>query len=77
MYEDVSDSIVLLKVIAKLDPTIVDWKKVEKKIDNKYKKGINGNYLVDCCKRLGLKIPGIGGSDFVEGNRKNIIAVVW
>lgn len=77
LYDDVRDSLVLLKVIAKLDPTIVDWKKVEKKVDNKYKMGINGNYLVDCCKRLGLKIPGIGGQDFVEGNRKNIIAVVW
>ena len=29
------------------------------------------------CKKLGLKIPGIGGSDFVEGNKKNILAVVW
>jgi hypothetical protein len=32
---------VLLKVIDRLDPTAIDWKKVEKNPNNKYKEGIN------------------------------------
>lgn len=78
LYDGVKDSLTLLKVIHKLDPNVVDWKKVEKKPDNnKFKMGINGNQVVESCKKLGFKIPGIGGTDFVESNRKNIIAVVW
>jgi hypothetical protein len=26
---------------------------------------------------LKLKLPGIGGTDLLEGNKKNIIAMVW
>jgi plastin-1 len=77
LYDEVSDGIVMLKVIDKLDPSIVDWKKVDKKPNNTYKKGINCSLIIEACKKLGLKIPGIGGSDFVDGNKKNIIAVVW
>lgn len=67
----------MLKVIHKLDNTVVDWKKVEKNPNNKFKMGINCNTAIEACKKLGLKIPGIGGSDILEGNVKLIIAVVW
>ena len=77
MYEEVTDGILLLKVIEKLDSKLVEWKRVDKKPNNTFKQGINCSYAVECCKKLGLKIPGIGGSDFVEKNKKNIIAVVW
>jgi hypothetical protein len=45
---------ILLKVIAKLDPTAVDWKKVEKNPNNKYKQGINCNQAIEGCKKLKL-----------------------
>ena len=68
---------VLLKVIDKLDPTAIDWKTVEKNPNNKFKQGINCKIAIEGCKKLGIKLPGIGGTDLLEGNRKNIIAVVW
>jgi hypothetical protein len=37
LYEEARDGMVLLKVIHKLDPTVVDWKKVEKNPNNKFK----------------------------------------
>jgi hypothetical protein len=77
LYDEVSDGVAILKVITKLDPSAVDWKKIDKNPNNKFKQGINCGQIVEACKKLGLKIPGIGGSDFVEGNKKNIIAVVW
>jgi plastin-1 len=77
LYEEARDGLLLLKVIHRLDNTVVDWKKVEKIPNNKFKQGINCGVAVDACKKLGLKLPGIGGTDILDGNKKNIIAVVW
>jgi len=77
LYEECRDGLVLLKVIHKLDSTIVDWKKVDKNPNNKFKAGINCGQVVDACKKLGLKIPGIGGNDILDGNKKLVIAIVW
>jgi plastin-1 len=43
LYEEARDGLLLLKVIAKLEPTAIDWKKVEKNPNNKFKMGINCN----------------------------------
>jgi len=78
LYEEARDGLLLLKVIHKLDPTIIDWKKVEKNPNNsRFKMGINCGVAVDASKKLGLKLPGIGGTDILDGNKKSIIAVVW
>jgi len=77
LYEECRDGLVLLKVIHKLDNTVVDWKKVDKNPNNKFKQGINCGEALNACKKLGLKLPGIGGSDIVDGNKKLVIAVVW
>ncbi len=77
LYDECRDGLVLLKVIHKLDNTVIDWKKVEKNPNNKFKQGINCGEALNACKKLGLKLPGIGGSDINDGNKKLIIAVVW
>lgn len=77
LYEACKDGLVLLKVIHKLDNTVVNWKTVDKNPNNKFKAGINCGQVVEACKKLGLKIPGIGGNDILEGNKKLIIAIVW
>jgi plastin-1 len=77
LYEEARDGLILLRVCHKIDNTVVDWKKVEKNPNNKFKQGINCGQAIEACKKLKLKVPGIGGSDILEGNRKLIIAVVW
>lgn len=77
LFEDFKTGIAPLKIIDKLKSGIIEWKKVDKNPNNTFKKGINCGLVVEAAKKLGLKIPGIGGSDFVEGNKKNVIAVVW
>ena len=77
MYDEITDGLVILKVINKMDPAIVDWKLVDKKPNNKFKKGINCQQAIQACQKLGLKVPGISGQDFVDGNKKSIIAVVY
>lgn len=41
LYEDVRDGQVLLKVIHKIDPTVVEWNRVEKNPNTPFKVGIN------------------------------------
>ena len=41
LYEEARDGLILLKVIEKLDNTVIDWKKIEKNPNNKFKQGIN------------------------------------
>jgi plastin-1 len=77
LYEECRDGLVLLHVIHKLDNTAVDWKKVDRNPNNKFKKGINCSTAIEACKKLGIKVPGINGNDILEGSRKQIIAVVW
>ena len=77
LYEECRDGLVLLKVIHKLDNTVVDWKKVDKNPNNKFKQSINCGEVINACKKLGLKLPGIGGQDIVDGIPKLVIAVVW
>ena len=61
MYEEIRDGLVLLKVIDKIVPGTVNWKTVEKIPNNKFKKGINCGQAIECCKKIGIKVPGIGG----------------
>jgi hypothetical protein len=77
LIQDVKTGTIVLKVMDKLKPGIVDFKTVEKNPNNPYKMGINCGKIVEVAKKLGLKIPGIGGTDFVNGNQKNILAVMW
>jgi plastin-1 len=77
LYEDVKSGILLLKVIDKVKPGSVDWKKVEFNNPNKFKKVINCNEAVDASKKAGLSIVGIGGSDIHDGNKKLILGIVW
>jgi len=51
---------VLLKVIHKINPTVVEWKRVEKDAKTIFKKGINCQVAFDACKKLNIKLMGIG-----------------
>jgi plastin-1 len=77
LYEDVRDGQVLLKVIHKIDPTVVDWTRVEKNPNNHFKRGINCQVAFDSCLKLKIKLIGIGASDIQEGNKKLVLAIVW
>lgn len=77
LYEDVSDGLVLLKIIDRLKEGVVDWKKVEKKPKNVFQKGMNCNYVCDVIKDLKIKLVGMGGGDIKDKNKKHIRALVW
>lgn len=47
LYEEIKDGIVLLKVLERIQPAVVNWKKVEMKPTMRIKKTINANYAVE------------------------------
>jgi plastin-1 len=63
LFEDVRDGQVLLKVIHKIDPTVVEWNRVEKNPNNTFKQAINCQVAFDACGKLKIKLIGIGASD--------------
>ena len=78
LYDECNDGILLCKVIDKIKPGVVDWKKVDMKPKNDFSKNINNNTTVDSCKKgFGLKMIGIGGVDITKGDKKAILATVW
>ncbi len=77
LYEDCKSGTILLKVIDKLKPNCVNWKKVSENSTNKFTKLGNCNEAVEACKKAGFVIVGIGGMSILEGNKQLILAIVW
>lgn len=76
--EDLKNGRILLKVIERLRPGTVDWKKYSDKLHSRIHIIQNCNYAVDLCKNeLGLKIVGIGGMDIVDAKVPLTLGVVW
>lgn len=77
LFEDVRDGQVLLKVIHKINPNVVEWNRVEKNANNHFKVGINCQVAFDAAQALKIKLVGIGASDIQDGNKKLTLAIVW
>ena len=77
LYEECRSAILLLKMIDKIKPGTVDWKKVELKTKNPFKIGVNCQEVIDSAKRSGYNIISIGNKDIQEGRKKHILAIVW
>jgi len=78
LFDDLRDGLVILRVMDKVQPGIVDWKQVNQKLPlNKFKKVENCNYAVDLGKQMKFSLVGIGGTDLVDGNQTLTLALVW
>jgi len=77
LYEESKDGILLLRTIDKIKPGVVNWKIVDKKANNPFKKTVNCNEVIDASKKSKYHIVGIGGGDIRDGNKKYILAIVW
>jgi len=77
LYEESRDGILLLRTLDKIKPGCVNWRLVDKKPNNPFKKTTNCNEVIDASKKSNYKIIGIGGGDIRDGNKKYILAIVW
>ncbi|MCQ2821007.1 MAG: hypothetical protein MJ252_27430 [archaeon] len=68
---------IFLRVLDRVRPGCVDWKVVDEKTKNPFKKGVNCNEAINAAKKNGYHIVGIGGGDVRNGNKKYILAIVW
>lgn len=78
LFTDCMDGMFLLKVIDKIEPGTVIWRKVEKP-SNKFKMIANCNYAVELCKRrpFELSLVATGGKDIHEGIKILVLGLVW
>jgi hypothetical protein len=76
--DDVQDGLVILQVLDKISPKLVDWKSVNtnRAKMNAFNKVENCNYCVKLGKDLKFSMVGVAGKDFVDGNKKLILALV-
>jgi hypothetical protein len=83
LYSDLCDGLVLLQLLDKVKPGIVDWGKVTsdpeklKKMGGNMKKLENCNYAIELAHKLRFSLVGIGGKDINDGNKTLTLAVVW
>lgn len=77
LFGDLTDGVVLLKLIDKIEPGIVAWTKVNLNPKNKFKKVENCNYCVILGKQMKFSLVNIGGVDITEGNKKLVLALIW
>ena len=77
LYEDTKNGLLLLKIIDKINPRIVNWKIVDKKPNNPFKITVNCNEVIDSCKKLKCSILGIGGGDIRDGKKQYILKIIW
>ncbi|MCO5608127.1 hypothetical protein L7F22_062333 [Adiantum nelumboides] len=73
-----SDNWVLLEVLDKVVPGIVDWKIANKPpIKLLFRKVENCNQVISIGRSLKLSVVNIAGNDVVQGNRKLVLAYLW
>eukprot|EP01133_Synstelium_polycarpum_P008010 gene8010-9410_t len=78
LFTDLRDGLVILRVLDKINPGCVDWKKVNMVVPmNKFKAVENCNYAVNIAKGMKFSLVGIGGTDIFDGNQTLTLALVW
>lgn len=78
LFEDVRDGWVLLEVLEKATPGSVNWKRANKPpIKMPFKKVENCNQVISIGKQLKFSLVNVAGNDFVQGNKKLILAFLW
>ncbi|TVU29490.1 hypothetical protein EJB05_21056 [Eragrostis curvula] len=78
LFEDVRTGWVLLEVLDKISPGSVNWKQASKPpIIMPFRKVENCNQVIKIGKELRFSLVNVAGNDFVQGNKKLILAFLW
>jgi plastin-1 len=77
LFADLQDGVALLKVMDRVQPGVVTWKRVNMNPTSKFKKVENANYAVVLGKQMNFVLVNVGGVDIVDKNKKLILAIIW
>ena len=77
--DDLRNGFILLRVIDRLRPGTVDWKKrYSDKLHSRIHIVQNCNYVLEICnEKMNIVLVGIGGVDIVDGNVTLTLGLVW
>ena len=78
LLEDCTSGLPLLRIMDKLWPGCVDWKKrANARPRNVHERVENCNHALEVAKAQGMKVVGIGGKDIADGCAKLTLALLW
>eukprot|EP01120_Amphizonella_sp_Union-15-10_P011300 TRINITY_DN474_c0_g2_i1.p1 TRINITY_DN474_c0_g2~~TRINITY_DN474_c0_g2_i1.p1 ORF type:complete len:522 (-),score=107.79 TRINITY_DN474_c0_g2_i1:73-1638(-) len=81
LYGDLKSGLVLFELFDKIQPGIVDWKRVTRppypKLGGNMKQIENDNYAMEIGKQLKFSLVGIQGKDIYDENKTLTLALVW
>lgn len=79
LFDDLCDGLVLLSALDKINPGLVEWKRVNKPfpVKSKFKKLENCNYVLELSRRLKFSLVAVQGDDIVVGSKKLTLGLVW
>lgn len=77
LIEDMRDGLNLNRLLDKMRPGSVNWKKVTKNTKQRIVKVQNANYALEVAKEFKITITNVGGLDFVDGKKKLMLGVIW
>jgi len=77
LYFGLADGFTILRLMDRIQPGIVNWKRVHKNPKGRIHAVDNCNTVVTLAKQMDLVVVNIGGSDLCDGNKKLVLAVMW
>lgn len=77
LFADTQDGYYMLKVMDKVQPGCVVWRRANPECKSRYKMVENANYVVEIAKNMKFSMINVGGLDIVDGNKKLILAIIW
>jgi hypothetical protein len=81
LYNDMKSGYVILQLIDKIKPGIVDWSRVTrppfKPIQAHMKSIENCNYAVELAKQLNMSVVGTQGSNIYDGDKVYVLGLLW
>jgi len=72
-----SDGLVLLQLLDKVQPGIVNWSKVHRNNPSKFQQVEHCNYGLELCGQLRISLVNISGAELQSGSEKLSLAVIW
>jgi plastin-1 len=78
LFGECRDGLLLLRIMDRIKPGSVNWRKVELKPTNRFARVGNCNEVVSVgTSQLNLSLVNVGGTDLASGNKKLTLSVVW
>lgn len=67
----------MLKVIHRIDETVVEWNRVVQEPKNVFNRTSNCQVAIDAAAKLGVQMPGIGATNISDGHKMFTLSIVW